>query len=457
MPAIVLFEDHTACRFRPLSDSTPICDLRCGLFSLRERVSLATGHGGVLRLRRHLAPLAADADWPADGPVAARQRVLWLSGRIAPDFAGLEALLAAADRDFVWRDDGGLVAAAMDAEPAAAWETSWAAWQQGDPTRTWQPELPAGWRPLVAGPGGQLHGPADGIPDAALVAERSLGWIWDLVPRTASALAADISWLGERSWHHRPWGLVATDADPGWLRDRKLVCGGNLPAGVEVLAPNRIFCGPELDLAAGVVIDASAGPVVLDRGVRIEPHTYLQGPLYLGDGSRVKAGARLYGESSFGIGNRVAGEIGESIFGDFVNKQHDGFIGHAVLGSWINLGAMTTCSDLKNNYGPVRVDLGDGPVDSGQRFVGLLAGDHVKTAIGTLFNTGTVVGFGTNVFGTGMPPKHLPAFRWGGSDEAPAYDVERALAVANTVVGRRNCRLTGAHEDLFRHLAAGSD
>ena len=206
-----------------------------------------------------------------------------------------------------------------------------------------------------------------------------------------------------------------------------------------------------------IEIDFPAGPVVLDRGVCIEPHTYLQGPLYLGDGSRVKAGARLYGESSFGIGNRVAGEIGESIFGDFVNKQHDGFIGHAVLGSWINLGAMTTCSDLKNNYGPVRVDLGDGPVDSGQRFVGLLAGDHVKTAIGTLFNTGTVVGFGTNVFGTGMPPKHLPAFRWGGSDEAPAYDVERALAVANTVVGRRNCRLTGAHEDLFRHLAAGSD
>ena len=93
------------------------------------------------------------------------------------------------------------------------------------------------------------------------------------------------------------------------------------------------------------------------------------------------------------MGNRLAGEIGESTFGDFANKQHEGFIGHAVLGSWVNLGAMTTCSDLKNNYGPVRVDLGWGEVDSGLRFVGLLMGDHAKTAIGTLFNTGTCVGF----------------------------------------------------------------
>jgi len=168
---------------------------------------------------------------------------------------------------------------------------------------------------------------------------------------------------------------------------------------------------------------------------------------------RVKAGARLYGESSFGIGNRLAGEVGESTFGDFTNKQHEGFIGHAVLGSWVNLGALTTCSDLKNNYGDVKVDLGNGPQATGQRFVGLLAGDHVKTAIGTLFNTGTCVGFASNIFGDGMPPKHVPAFSWGGRADDPPYGLEAALATARVVLGRRGCRLEPAHEQLFRVLA----
>ena len=226
-----------------------------------------------------------------------------------------------------------------------------------------------------------------------------------------------------------------------------------LPAAVDVTDPTRFHRGPDLELAPGVVIDTRPGPVVLDRGVRVEPHVLLEGPLFLGDGSLVKAGARIYGESSFGLVNRIAGEIGESTFGHFVNKQHEGFIGHAVLGAWINLGAMTTCSDLKNNYGPVRVDLGDGAVDTGQRFVGLLAGDHVKTAIGTLFNTGTVVGFGANVFGVGMPPKFVPDFSWGGGPGAPAYDVEKAIATAGVVMSRRGCRFTAGHADLFRHLA----
>ncbi|RKZ09607.1 hypothetical protein DRQ50_14980 [bacterium] len=455
MPAVVLFEDHTARCFRPLSDSTPTCDLRCGMFSLRERVALVTGTGGALRIRNHLVPLADDPDW-STGAVSGDDRVLWLNGRIVPGFTGVEDLRDAAGQDFVWLDAAGPLAAGLDAESSGLWEESWAAWRQGGATGVWQPPLPGGLGQLAAGPGGQWHGAKPQPAMDRLVAEPCPGWIWDLVPRNAAVLAADIAWLGERNWYHRPWGLVAAGADPHWLRDRSLVRGESLPAGVHVVAPDRVFSGPDLELGSGVVIDAGNGPVILDRGVCIEPHSYLQGPLYLGDGSRVKAGSRLYGESSFGLGNRIAGEIGESIFGDFVNKQHDGFIGHAVLGSWINLGAMTTCSDLKNNYGPVRVDLGDGPVDSGRRFVGLLAGDHVKTAIGTLFNTGTVVGFGTNVFGTGMPPKHLGSFRWGGGSDAPAYDVVRALEVAATVAGRRNCRLTDAHENLFRHLAAES-
>ncbi|MBE0565155.1 MAG: hypothetical protein IH621_04295, partial [Krumholzibacteria bacterium] len=241
--------------------------------------------------------------------------------------------------------------------------------------------------------------------------------------------------------------LVA--ATEGFLEKR----GISAPLMV-VRGDGGLYTGADVDLLPGTVVDTRGGPVILDQGVGVGAHVFLEGPLYLGPGCRVKAGARLYGESSYGVGNRLAGEIGESTFGDFANKQHDGFIGHAVLGSWVNLGAMTTCSDLKNNYGPVRVDLGFGAVDTGLRFVGLLMGDHAKTAIGTLFNTGTAVGFGANVFGDGMPPKHVPCFSWGGRPDSPAYARDKAAATAAVVFGRRGCRFGPDHERLFASVAS---
>ncbi len=125
----------------------------------------------------------------------------------------------------------------------------------------------------------------------------------------------------------------------------------------------------------------------------------------------------------------------ESTFLDLVNKQHDGFIGHAYLGSWVNLGAMTTCSDLKNNYGRIRVDVGAGEEDTGLRFLGLMMAEHGKTAIGTLFNTGTAVGFASNVFAVGFPPKSLPNFTWGDGRSATRQDPARAAATAAVAMG----------------------
>lgn len=217
-------------------------------------------------------------------------------------------------------------------------------------------------------------------------------------------------------------------------------------------APGKVYCGEGVDLAPGTALNTEQGPIILDRGVRVMPQCYLEGPLYIGPGSLVKPGTRIHGESSFGIVNRLAGEIGESTFGDFANKQHEGFIGHAVLGSWINLGAMTTCSDLKNNYGAIRVDLGSGAMATGKHFIGLMLGDHAKTAIGVLFNTGTCVGFASNIFGAGMPPKYVGNFQWGGQEGCPRYAVDRARATAEIVMKRRGCLFTEAHGELFTSL-----
>jgi len=300
--------------------------------------------------------------------------------------------------------------------------------------------------------------PADQVGDNGS-REESCQWIWDIVPATAKALAGDAVFLENSSSIERhPFGVTpeSQEESPDWAQATvfQKIANSHLGAHIgQVVAAESVWVGQDVELAPSVAIDASAGPVILDRNVKIQPHVFLEGPLYLGPGSTVKAGAKIYGESSFGILNKIAGEIGESTFGDFANKQHDGFIGHAVLGSWVNLGAMTTCSDLKNNYGRVRVDLGFGTQDSGRHFVGLLMGDHAKTAIGSLFNTGTNVGFASNIFTEGMPPKYVGNFKWGGQLDCPDYSLDKAVETAAVVMSRRKCSLGKAHRELFRFLA----
>jgi UDP-N-acetylglucosamine diphosphorylase/glucosamine-1-phosphate N-acetyltransferase len=147
---------------------------------------------------------------------------------------------------------------------------------------------------------------------------------------------------------------------------------------------------------------------------------------------------------------KVGGEVEESVIHSYSNKQHDGFLGHAYLGMWVNLGADTNNSDLKNNYGNVKVVINGRLVDSGSMFVGLTMGDHSKSGINTMFNTGTVVGVSSNVFGAGFPPKFVPSFSWGGSDGQETYELEKSLAVARRVMARRKVTLSAAEESLFR-------
>ncbi len=195
----------------------------------------------------------------------------------------------------------------------------------------------------------------------------------------------------------------------------------------------------------GSVIDSREGPVIVDEGAEISPFSYLQGPLYVGRDSLVDD-ARITGGTILGHRVRVGGEIENSVFNDCTNKHHEGFVGHSLLGSWVNLGALTTTSDLKNNYGEIRLILPTDflpPADTvpstvshptGRIKFGSLVGDHVKTAIGTLLNTGTVVDAGSNLF-SGAPGKYVPPFSWGISGEK--YDRNRFLSDARKIMARR--------------------
>lgn len=212
--------------------------------------------------------------------------------------------------------------------------------------------------------------------------------------------------------------------------------------------PRRVVC---LDAAVepGVVFDTRQGAIVLAEGVEVRAGTRLEGPVFAGPGTRLLGGAIRH--ASFGPECRIHGEVASTVVTGYSNKSHDGFVGHSVIGQWVNLGAGTITSNLKNTYGEVRLDLGGTRLDTGRSFLGSLIGDHAKTAIGTLLGTGTVVGAGASVHGGSAVPRRIPPFAWGPGDDA-RLDVEGFVRIAARVLPRRGVPLTVERETWLRNL-----
>jgi UDP-N-acetylglucosamine diphosphorylase/glucosamine-1-phosphate N-acetyltransferase len=228
----------------------------------------------------------------------------------------------------------------------------------------------------------------------------------------------------------------------------------NLPEmrDVEVVNQNQVRIGSGSSVAPAVVIDASDGPVIIGDNVSIEPFTLINGPVFVGHDCRI-VGGRIRPGCSFGPVCRVGGEVENSMMLGYCNKYHDGFIGHAYLGEWINLGAMTANSDLKNNYSNIRVTVGDNAVDTASIKVGCFIGDHTKTGIGTMLNTGISVGFSCNLYGAGLfAQSRIGSFSWGTPDRLTDYRLEKAIETAAASMGRRNMEMTAIHERLFAHI-----
>ncbi len=204
----------------------------------------------------------------------------------------------------------------------------------------------------------------------------------------------------------------------------------------------------------GVVFDVRQGAVVLEPGVEVRHGTRLEGPLYAGPNTKLLGG--FLRASVFGPECRVHGEVSASVFLGYANKSHDGFVGHSVVGHWVNLGALTTTSNLKNTYGPVRLDIAGHRIETGRQNLGTLFGDHAKTAIGTMLATGTVVSAGANLFGPPTPPRYVPPFAWGGQGDA-RLTADGFLRVAERVMPRRGVELTPERRrSLERTFARGT-
>lgn len=420
---ILLVDDARARSWSPFCETRPVGELRYGAMLLRERVERFWGaavEGYVIGTDSSGAAsngLPAPGTDPADAalggfddpgapavllgerPVEAGT-MFWLS-RAAPKLSSVAPELGGDVPRFLTL--GGALAGLWIPTPDALADAAGA----GTPLFGFGQRLPDG---------------LEGVP----VDGELLDWPWCLVESNAGALADDLAHLHGRESSFAP------------------------PAGVHVVGDGGVSLGTSARIGPAVVLDTRDGPIRLDDGVAVEGPARLVGPLHLGTGSVVFGGhlSRL----SAGPVCKLRGEIDTAVLLGFVNKAHDGYLGHALLGRWVNLGALTTNSDLKNDYGPVRVELPSGTVETGSIKVGAFLGDHVKTGIGTVLNTGAVVGAGSNVFGGGMPPKSLPPFSWFGGGALAPYRWEKFLEVARTVTARRNQPWTPGNERVLRAL-----
>jgi UDP-N-acetylglucosamine diphosphorylase/glucosamine-1-phosphate N-acetyltransferase len=208
-----------------------------------------------------------------------------------------------------------------------------------------------------------------------------------------------------------------------------------------ITGDNKLIVKGEITVGKNVVFDTSGGPIVIDSDVKIEHGVTIYGPCYIGKKTKIKTNAIIEPDCSFGPVCKIGGEVENSIVQGYSNKQHAGFLGHSYLGEWVNLGANTDNSDLKNTYGDISIKLRGEEVDTGKMFVGSMIGDHTKTAINTQLNTGTVIGIHCMIATEGFPPTDIRSYNWTGSKKNIIYKLKKAIGTADTVMARRDKKL----------------
>lgn len=254
-----------------------------------------------------------------------------------------------------------------------------------------------------------------------------------------------------------PWDFMAqlheaihTDFDahgePGIIK-------GELGAYVSILNENNVTISQDTHIEDFVLINATNGPVIIESGCVIQAHSRLEGPLYIGKNTHILGGK--VSASSIGPSCKIGGELSHSIILGYSNKAHHGYIGHSYIGQWVNLGAMTTNSNLKNTYSPVTVSgpFHPTPIETNQQFFGSVIGDHVKTGIGTLLNTGAIVGYASSLLGPPIHHGYIPPFSWGQAGNYDTHNLTKFLQTAQRMMARRHIVLRDPEKKVISLLA----
>ncbi len=403
MNRLALFEDRSALQFTPIALMRPVFELLCGQFTARERMlkSLSVEEWGVL-IRPALTEVYAeefpqsrinDAIWLSEAPT------LLINGRWLPAAHEIPRL---AD---VTAETVGMIGetvAYLLLEPEEATLLTTDAWDDAIM------KIASTRKPVA-------------------VAGTELNYPWDLVNHNRQQLLDDFA--------------LSTSTSP-LTRDLTIVGPAELI---------RVDESAEID--PFVVLDTRQGPIVIDRDVKVQAFTRIEGPAYIGPGTQLFR-ANVKAGTTAGPHCRLGGEIEESILHGYANKYHDGFLGHSYICPWVNLGAQTSNSDLKNDYSHVKVPLAGMPIDTHAVKIGCFIGDHTKTALNSLFNTGSSVGVMSMVLPVGeLLPKHIPSFSrfWLGRIDSQV-DIADLFDLADTSMRRRGLSLTAAQRLLLVSL-----
>ena len=390
MTTLYVYDDALARGFEPFALTRPVSELRAGAELIRKRwTSVVVGNVVAFAGAPHLADFEE-----GDAPRALATDATIPAGAIISNSRFIVALNETLrGTDATWTCDGRICAVRLV-------------------------------QPL----------PASALSDGSLALEtlannsrvtslrgRWISAIWDFVAQLSTQLMEDIPILSAR-------------------RD-------TLPAASGVLGPHQVTIERGASIEPYVIFDASAGPILVSKGATIAAFTRLVGPCFIGTDSTI-VGDRV-ANCSIGDSCKIRGEISSTIVLGHSNKGHTGFVGHSYLGRWVNLGAGTTTSNLKNTYGTVQLWTPAGVVDTGQQFLGTVFGDHVKTGIGSMLTTGTVLGTGANVFGASLHPKFVAPFAWGEGEPYATFHASKFIDVAERMMKRRGVQLG---DGLRRHL-----
>jgi UDP-N-acetylglucosamine diphosphorylase/glucosamine-1-phosphate N-acetyltransferase len=257
---------------------------------------------------------------------------------------------------------------------------------------------------------------------------RYVDYVWDLISWNEEAIIADFVRWKEKS-------EIPKDGP------------------YHLINPENICLAKNAKLAAGCVLDGSKGPIVLDVGASVGPNAVVEGPCYIGQYSQIQALSHIRPGTSIGRVCKVGGEVSNSIISPFSNKSHYGYLGDSFVGSWVNFGAGTTTSNLKNTYGQISMQIGKKEHKTGRRMLGSIIGDHTKTAIGTRLNTGSYVGYSCLIAGNELTPRFMPSFSFWTSRGLEPYDLTKAKEVATRVYDRRDKQWTALDEQILKYVA----
>ena len=257
-------------------------------------------------------------------------------------------------------------------------------------------------------------------------------------------------------WLKNTWEIFSRNGEV-LETDFELLTSGRKSAPIsdtnKLIKPERIFLeeGARVEYS---ILNASEGPIYIGKNAEVMEGNMIRGGFALCDNAVVKMGAKIYGPTTVGPFGKVCGEVSNSVIFGYSSKGHDGYLGNSVLGEWCNIGADSNNSNLKNNYAKVRLwNYATERFDqTGLQFCGLMMGDHSKTAINTMFNTGTVIGVNTNIYVPGFPRNFIPSFSWGGASGFSTYLPERAFEAAKVMMARRNVEFTDADADMLKHI-----